>query len=391
MGALKLKRVVMSILFSLCLFSVPAQKKLFKKVKNKVEDKVVEVVDDEVNGKKEETQKESEEQGHSNRQVAAQKNLPVSNFMNPGDRIFFDDFNGELATEFPSKWTPVKGAIQNNGFSEDGKNEDVVEWISNYATIKPTIKGDDYLGDSFKMEIQVHFNLEGGNQFYNLNLKNSNDLYKNHDIRIANSLIGNGNDNLSRMPGQPPRGWHTIQVSFNRGNLKAFFDGVQLVNNPDIGKYEFTHVEIYASSPGSSRVDKTKSMINQFAIAKEGLPLYKRLELNGRIVVRDIYFDNNKYVIKPKSYPALEKIVTMLKEHSDTEVTIEGHTDANGSTESNQLLSENRANAVKKYLVSQGIKSSRMSTVGYGEEKPVHKGNDETAWAMNRRVEFVLR
>lgn len=385
MGAFKIRSAVVSTLFLLCFFSVPAQKKLFKKVKNKVEDKVVEVVDDEMKG----PQQQGESTGE---QKQSGKKLTLNtNFINTADIIFHDDFNGERATEFPSKWTPIKGSIQNNSFSEAGQSDGVIEWISNYATIKPTIENDNYLGDSFRIEIQVHFNLEGGNQFYNINLRNSNDIYKHHDIRIANSLIGNGNDNLSRMPGQPPRGWHTIQISFNKGNLKAFFDGVQLVNNPDIGKYEFTHLEIYASSPGSSRAGKTKSMVNHLSIAKAGLPLYERLVTKGRIVVQDIYFDNNKYVIKPDSYPALDKIEAMLKEHVNTEVTIEGHTDSNGSEEANQLLSENRAMAVKKYLVSKGIKSSRMSFVGYGEERPIDPSDTEKAWEANRRVEFVIR
>ncbi|MEM1258617.1 MAG: OmpA family protein [Bacteroidota bacterium] len=386
MGTLKTIGFSLLTIFCVGMVQVQGQKKLFKKVKNKVEDKVVDVVEEEVIGN-EGNQKETGQQTNSK----AKKYVVDKGFINRANLLFHDDFNGERATEFPSKWTQIKGSIQNNTFSEAGQSDDVIEWISNYATIKPTIEGDNYLGDSFKIEIQVHFNLEGGNQFYNVNLKNSNDIYKHHDIRIANSLIGNGNDNLSRMPGQPPRGWHTIQVSFNKGNLKAFFDGVQLVNNPDIGKYEFTHVEIYASSPGSSRAGQTKSMINHFSIAKAGLPLYERLVTKGRIVVQDIYFDNNKYVIKPESYRALDKVEAMLKEHVDTEVTIEGHTDANGSEESNLILSENRAKAVRDYLVSKGIKRSRLSTVGYGEEKPIDPSNNEKAWATNRRVEFVLR
>ncbi len=382
MGTLKTIGFALLAIFCMGIVQVQGQNKLFKKVKNKVEDKVEEVVNEEAADK---GPVETSNKKQMKEYVVDQ------GFINRADLLFHDDFSGERATEFPSKWTHIKGAIQNNSFAEAGRRDEVIEWISNYATIKPTIEGDDYLGDSFKIEIQVHFNLEGGNQFYNLNLKNSKDIYKHHEIRIANSLIGNGSDNLSRMPGQPPRGWHTIQVSFNKGNLKAFFDGVQLVNNPDIGKYEFTHIELYASSPGSSRSGHTKSMVNHFSIAKAGLPLYERLVTKGRIVVQDIYFDNDQYVIKKESYPALEKIVNMLKEHVDTEVTIEGHTDSNGTEEANQLLSENRAMAVKKYLVSKGIKSSRMSTVGYGEERPIDRSNNEKAWATNRRVEFVMR
>ena len=359
-------------------------KKLKKKV-NKTIDKVEKNIEDVVVGTENEQGKNDESS------TPNQKSTKINtSFIDYSNTIFFDNFKNERATEYPSKWTHIKGEVQNNRFEEAGEKDNVVEWISNYATLKPSIKGDSYLGNSFKIEIAVHFNLEGGNQFYNLNFKNSNMTHGNYDLRIANSLIGPGSDNLARMPGQPPRGWHIIQVSFNKGNLKAFFDGHQLVNNPDIGKYEFTHLEVYASSPGSSRAGKTRSMIKRFAIGKAGLPLYDRLMSTGRIIVHDIHFDVDSYKIKQSSYPALDKILAMLKEHETTEVSIEGHTDANGSNDDNLILSEKRADAVKNYLIQKGIKRYRLSSKGYGEEKPVNPGNSEEAWAQNRRVEFVL-
>ncbi|MCP4978290.1 MAG: OmpA family protein [Maribacter sp.] len=375
----------------LCLLLVFANvegQKIGKKIKKKVNktiNKVEKSVEDVVVG----TDEKRDEGDETSTGIEETTTINTS-FIDRNNTIFYDNFRNERATEYPSKWIHVKGEIQNNHFEEAGNRDDVIEWISNYATLKPTIKGDSYLGHSFKIEIQVHFNLEGGNQFYNLNFKNSNMTYGNYDLRIANSLIGPGSDNLARMPGQPPRGWHTIQVSFNKGNLKASFDGHQLVNNPDIGKYEFTHLEIYASSPGSSRVGNTRSMINHFAIGKVGLPLYDRLMSTGRIVIHDIHFGVNKYEIKKSSYPTLDKILAMLQENGNIEVSIEGHTDANGTNEDNLTLSENRAEAVKSYFIERGIKRYRLSSKGYGEEKPVSMGETEEAWAQNRRVEFVL-
>ncbi len=360
-----------------------------KKAKKKLEkkaDQIVTVVD----AAEEDKQVVVKEEGKQQPEIVRQEKIINTNFIERSNAVFYDDFGTERATEFPSKWTPVKGAIQNNRFEESGKSDKVIEWISNYATIKPSIEGDDYLGDSFKVEIQVHFNREGGNQFYNINFKNSNMVRGGYDFRIANSLVKADADNVSRMPGQPPRGWHTIQISFNKGNLKASFDGHQLVNNPDVGKYEFTHLEIYASSPGSSREGKTRSMINHFAIGKAGLPLYNRIMTAGRLVVHDIHFEVDKYDIKASSYPALDKIVSMLQKHKDMEVSIEGHTDANGTNEDNLTLSEKRAEAVKNYLVLKGIKRYRLSSKGYGEEKPIAMGNNEEAWSQNRRVEFVM-
>ena len=71
-------------------------------------------------------------------------------------------------------------------------------------------------------------------------------------------------------------------------------------------------------------------------------------------------------------------------------MTIVGHTDANGTNEDNQILSEKRAEAVKNYLMDKGVKRYRLSSKGYGEEKPIAMGDDEGAWSQNRRVEFVL-
>ncbi|MEX0289668.1 MAG: OmpA family protein [Flavobacteriaceae bacterium] len=379
------------LLSCFCLFFLGANtyaQNPLKKAKKKLERKAGQVIDKEFKG--DEKKIESKEEEQQVYQGKGKSRTIDRNFIRKGDRIFYDDFINERATEFPSKWTQVSGEIQNEQFEEFDQNNKVIEWISNYATIKPSIKGDNYLGDSFKVEIQVHFNLEGGNQFYNINFKNSNMVHGNYDLRIANSLIGPGSDNLARMPGQPPRGWHTIQLSFNKGNLKAFFDGHQLVNNPDIGKYEFTHLEVYASSPGSSREGHTRSMINHFAIGKAGLPLYDRIMTSGRIVVHDIHFDVDKYDIKETSYPALDRVLKMLEEHEDMEVTIEGHTDANGTNEDNLTLSEKRAEAVKNYLVSKGIKRYRLSSKGYGEERPIAMGDNEEAWRQNRRVEFVM-
>ncbi|MEM9000002.1 MAG: OmpA family protein [Bacteroidota bacterium] len=384
MGTLNPTKMAFTFFLYLLVVQVHGQG-LLKKVKNKVEDKVVDVVDDELNGKKEDP-KQSEKGT-----TGQMKTYVVDRgFINRGDIIFHDDFDNESPGEFPKKWTQISGTVENGVFENQGKIDGVVQMVSNKSVIKPSFDIDEYLGDSFKLELE-HFFWQRGNEAYIIQFHGAKSTRPAYKIYLRSTNVAPGSDQVVYMAGKQNPGWYTSQISFNQGNLKVIVNGQQLVNNPDINVRELTHLSLYTLSPNSSSGDGyMKARVNYFTIAKDGLPLYERLVTNGRIVVQDIYFDTNKYTIKPESYPALDKILKLLQDHPDTEVTIEGHTDANGSNESNLILSENRANAVRDYLISKGIKRYRLSSKGYGEEKPIAPENSEKAWAMNRRVEFVL-
>ena len=79
----------------------------------------------------------------------------------------------------------------------------------------------------------------------------------------------------------------------------------------------------------------------------------------------------------------------MMKDRS-VKVRIEGNCDERGSAEYNLALGERRAKAAQKYLVTMGVKPERLSVISYGKEKPAVQGSDESAWAKNRRDEFVI-
>lgn len=96
-----------------------------------------------------------------------------------------------------------------------------------------------------------------------------------------------------------------------------------------------------------------------------------------------IYFDYDSSSLSPKSYGKLNKHVTYLKQNTNTRVTLAGHADERGTREYNAALGERRANAVKNYLTTNGVSSSQIDTVSYGEERPV--GN----YQQNRRVEVT--
>ncbi len=112
-----------------------------------------------------------------------------------------------------------------------------------------------------------------------------------------------------------------------------------------------------------------------------------RIEINDRI-----YFETDKAVIKPESFGLLDEIAKILVDHPEvTRLSIEGHTDAQGSDRHNQKLSEARAKAVRDYVAGKGVDASRLEFHGYGESRPVADNATEEGRAANRRVEFVVK
>ena len=104
-----------------------------------------------------------------------------------------------------------------------------------------------------------------------------------------------------------------------------------------------------------------------------------------------INFDTNKATIKPESAGIIDQIVALMKIQPGLKLSIEGHTDSQGTPESNKTLSLNRAKAVIKAVSEGGISASRMSAVGWGQEKPVADNRTEEGRAKNRRVEIVKK
>jgi len=103
-----------------------------------------------------------------------------------------------------------------------------------------------------------------------------------------------------------------------------------------------------------------------------------------------IYFEFDRSEIKPEYRLVLERKAAWLKARTEYRVRIEGHCDERGTAEYNVALGEKRAISVMEYLVALGVPAKRMSTISYGEERPAARGQDEAAWAKNRRAEFRL-
>ncbi len=102
-----------------------------------------------------------------------------------------------------------------------------------------------------------------------------------------------------------------------------------------------------------------------------------------------IFFATNKYNISTRGSETLLKQVTYLKNNPNLNVTLEGHADERGTREYNLALGEKRANAVKDYLIANGISSSRIKVVSYGKERPANPASNAIAWSQNRRTVTV--
>jgi outer membrane protein OmpA-like peptidoglycan-associated protein len=119
--------------------------------------------------------------------------------------------------------------------------------------------------------------------------------------------------------------------------------------------------------------------------------LQTRDTARGLIVsMPDVLFDFNKYTLKPEARERLAKISGIVLAYPDLKLDIEGHTDAIGSDEYNQTLSEKRADSVRGYLVSSGVVPDHVSAVGLGKANPVADNNTAAGRALNRRVEMVV-
>jgi peptidoglycan-associated lipoprotein len=107
-------------------------------------------------------------------------------------------------------------------------------------------------------------------------------------------------------------------------------------------------------------------------------------------MLKDIHFDFDKYDVRRVDEEILKENAAWLKNNPKMKIQIEGHCDERGTGEYNLALGERRASNTKKYLVFLGIPSDRISTISYGEERPLDKSHDEEAWAKNRRAHIVV-
>ena len=119
----------------------------------------------------------------------------------------------------------------------------------------------------------------------------------------------------------------------------------------------------------------------------EKVAVYKAPDV---VMQEDIYFEFDKSTLTPAAQDNLLRKAEWLRENPDATVTIEGHCDERGTNEYNLALGDRRAESAKSFLIDLGIDPSRLTTISYGEERPVDPRHMEEAWDKNRRDHFVV-
>ena len=114
-------------------------------------------------------------------------------------------------------------------------------------------------------------------------------------------------------------------------------------------------------------------------------------EFTESAALKDVFFEFDKYDIRPEDTKTLDANAAWLKSNADNLVLIEGHCDERGTNEYNLALGERRAKAAMNYLVSQGVQANRITIISYGKERPVCNEQNESCWSKNRRAHFLVK
>jgi len=151
----------------------------------------------------------------------------------------------------------------------------------------------------------------------------------------------------------------------------------------------------WPDTDGDSVLDKDDNCPNEAgAVANNGCPEVKPTEEVVKALntyARSILFDTGKDSFKSETDKVLQAMVVIFKEYPRADFSIDGHTDSVGPKGSNQALSERRANAVRDYLIANGIDADRLTAVGYGEDNPIANNRTRAGRKENRRVEVKLK
>ncbi len=311
-----------------------------------------------------------------------------------GDEIIFDDpMDNEQLGEFPSQWELIDGVAE--VVSINGKKAILIsEWGTK---ICPLMKDPlNFLGDVFTVEYDLMFPETEGDytwlltKFMKADNKSEEDAmmyleraaYDGRDDVHWYWETSRGNSNGEYDIALPANEWNHVAISFNKRAWKVYFNGIRVVNVPNV-----------LAPPGWLLFQLTNgngdTYITNLRIAKGAVPLYDRMMSDGKFITYGITFDVGKATIKPESMGEINRIVQLMNENPTLKFSVEGHTDSTGNATSNQTLSEQRSQAIVAKLMELGIAQDRLTAVGKGQNSPIADNNTDEGRAKNRRVEFV--
>lgn len=238
---------------------------------------------------------------------------------------------------------------------------------------------------------------QASNKIFNFSMRQSNsDIFQFElpaDLRpqVVSTISGTIAD-VNHKPIEASMLWEDLNTGEVIGQAKSNpVDGSYFIVLP-VGKnygYFVDHPDYF---PAANNVDlRNQKTMEEIKVNVEVVS-YDEM-VNGRsVVIKNLFFETAKYDLKPESFNELNRVAEILKRSKmeGLKIEISGHTDNVGEEKYNQTLSENRANAVAKYLASKGVDANMMIIEGYGYSKPVAENNSDANRALNRRVELRL-
>lgn len=311
----------------------------------------------------------------------------------PGDRVlFYDDYTGDNVGDFPRRFEFAEGNAEVADW-EGGK------WLRVGKSTKFAIPLPETLPERFTIEFDYVTNHRASNGWpIMLHVGGSDVNWESQGTAFATVRFDydEGGVYAGKIESKGPAG-ADLQDKVTRARImvdgkytKVYMNGVRVANAPNADLGRSNKVQLWV--PGYDPEAVQATLIGPVRIAAGGKKLYDALAEKGRVATQGIYFDTGSDAIRPESAPTLKEIGTMLKDHPDLKLTIEGHTDNVGKPESNQTLSEKRAAAVRQHLIDNfQIDGARLDARGMGQTKPVGPNDSAEGRQQNRRVELVKR
>ncbi len=321
------------------------------------------------------------------RQVAEDMTLYTRYDFVPGNKvIFYDDMGNEEEGEFPYRWRLERGVYEVVRLGGEF-------WImaTDDGYIRPKLP-DAPLPPQYTVELEFYDNGPdySGHYFYIHWVDDQGENIGEFGIVSGESTwLTIQGERLAdkRLDARLTKGVHTMRIMATTRSIKCYIDEERAANVPSLEN--FRPVGFRLRSYPQDLTDNPY-LFRGFRFAEGGKTMREQLDEDGKIVTHGILFDSDSYTIKGESYRTLQEIGQLLQDDPALRLSIEGHTDSDGTDEHNMTLSQNRASSVLEYLVSSyGIARDRLEAKGWGESRPIDTNDTAEGKANNRRVELV--
>jgi outer membrane protein OmpA-like peptidoglycan-associated protein len=305
----------------------------------------------------------------------------------PGDKvIFYDDMSNEEEGEFPYRWKLERGVYEVVRLGGEF-------WImaTDDGYIRPKTP-DSPLPPKYTVELEFYDNGPdySGHYFYIYWVDDQGENIGELGIVSSESTwLDIQGDRLAdkHLDTKLTKGVHTMRIMATTRSIKCYIDEERVANVPSLENFRPVGFRLRTYP---YRDPDNPYLIRGFRFAEGGKTMREQLDEDGKIVTHGILFDSDSYTIKGESYRTLQDIGQLLQDDPNLRLSIEGHTDSDGTDEHNVTLSQNRANSVLEYLVSSyGVARDRLEAKGWGESQPMDTNDTPEGKANNRRVELV--